>query len=310
MDDVRLTVLDQLDQLEEVVLEGSRLPFTGGRLVNEGDAVEVLDAVREALPKEIERAGKLIERRDDFINTARRQAEEIVQQAQRQREQLVNSAAIRQEAERQVNDLRDQTRQQCEQLLQTTRQQGARFEQEVQAKIAEQEQIFSARRQQLEQEALQRRQELEQEVVELRRQAAEQHDINRAQALKDLEAIRNEGLRLQKEGHAEAERIHNDSLQFRQQTQQQCEALIHRSRQEAAGVQDGANRYAEQTLGELEARLKDMAQIVIGGRQELVKIQSIRSDLGSKQSNPAQAAAPIIRGRRSSSRFRSMKGNG
>ena len=76
MDDVRLTVLDQLDQLEEVVLEGSRLPFTGGRLVNEGDAVEVLDAVREALPKEIERAAKLIERRDDFINTARQQAEE------------------------------------------------------------------------------------------------------------------------------------------------------------------------------------------------------------------------------------------
>ena len=79
MDDVRLTVLDQLDQLEEVVLEGSRLPFTGGRLVNEGDAVEVLDAVRDALPKEIERAAKLIERRDDFINTARQQAEDIVQ---------------------------------------------------------------------------------------------------------------------------------------------------------------------------------------------------------------------------------------
>ena len=34
MNDVRFSVLDQLDQLEEVVLEGSRLPFTGGRLVN------------------------------------------------------------------------------------------------------------------------------------------------------------------------------------------------------------------------------------------------------------------------------------
>ena len=146
--------------------------------------------------------------------------------------------------------------------------------------------------------------------MELRRQAAEQHDINRTQAQKDLEVIRNEGLRLQKESRDEAERIHNDSLQFRQQTQQQCEALIHRSRQEAAGVQDGANRYAEQTLGELEARLKEMAQIVTGGRQELVKIQSIRSDLGSTQSNQPQTAAPTNRGRRSSSRFRSMKGIG
>ena len=117
-------------------------------------------------------------------------------------------------------------------------------------------------------------------------------------------------MRLQKESRDEAERIHNDALQFRQQTQQQCEALIHRSRQEAAGVQDGANRYAEQTLGELEARLKEMAQIVTGGRQELVKIQSIRSDLGSTQSNQPQTAAPTNRGRRSSSRFRSMKGIG
>ena len=72
MNDVRFTVLDQLDQLEEVVLEGSRLPFTGGRLVNETDAVELLDSVREGLPKELERAAKLIDRRDEFINTARK----------------------------------------------------------------------------------------------------------------------------------------------------------------------------------------------------------------------------------------------
>ena len=39
MNDVRFSVLDQLDQLEEVVLEGSRLPFTGGRVVKETDAV-------------------------------------------------------------------------------------------------------------------------------------------------------------------------------------------------------------------------------------------------------------------------------
>ena len=81
MNEVRFNVIDQLDQLEEVVLEGTRLPFSGSRLVNETDAVEVLDAVREALPKELERAGQLLERRDSFISSARQQAEDIVQQA-------------------------------------------------------------------------------------------------------------------------------------------------------------------------------------------------------------------------------------
>ena len=96
MSDIRFAVLDQLDQLEDVFLEGSRVPFSGGRLVNENDAVELLDAIREALPGEVARAAQLLERRDSFINTAKQQAEELVQQGKRQHEQLVSSATVRQ----------------------------------------------------------------------------------------------------------------------------------------------------------------------------------------------------------------------
>ncbi len=100
MSEPRFTVLEQLDQLEEIVLEGSRIPFSGGRLVNEQEAIEVLDAVRETLPGQVNQADQLLQKRDDFITTARKQAEEIVQQANQQREQLVNAASIRQEAEK------------------------------------------------------------------------------------------------------------------------------------------------------------------------------------------------------------------
>ena len=116
-------------------------------------------------------------------------------------------------------------------------------------------------------------------------------------------------MRLQKEARDEAERLHNDALQFRQQTQQQCESLIQRSRQEAASVQDGANRYAEQTLGELEVRLKEMAQVVMAGRQELVKIQTIRP-MNESQGDGEGKTVPISRARRAATRLRSMKGTG
>merc|ERR1712097_20741 len=109
-------------------------------------------------------------------------------------------------------------------------------------------------------------------------QLAEHHERSRQQSAQELEQIRNEGVKLQKEAQSEAERIHHDALQFRQQTQQQCESLIQRTRHDAASAGDGANRYAEQTLGELEQRLKEMAQVVLAGRQELVKIQMIRPD--------------------------------
>ena len=60
MSEIRLSVLDQLDLLEEIMLEGSRIPFSGGRLVNEQDAVELLDAVRDAMPGQVAEADQLL----------------------------------------------------------------------------------------------------------------------------------------------------------------------------------------------------------------------------------------------------------
>jgi hypothetical protein len=283
MSEVHITVLDQLDQLEDIVLDGSRIPFSGGRLVNEQDAIEVMDALRESLPSQITQAAELIRQRDSFVEKARQQAEEIVSAARREREQLIATASIRHEAERHVAEMREQTRLQCEQMIGQARQQAAQTEQELQSRMAQLEQQFAVRRQQLEQEAQTRRQQLEAEAAERNRVLVEQHERSRQQAMQELETIRQEGLRVQRDSQVEAERLHNDALQFRQQTQQQCDALIARSRQEASTIQEGANRYAEQVLGELEGRLKELSQVVLGGRRELVRMQ-----------NPEAAANPAV----------------
>jgi hypothetical protein len=115
---------------------------------------------------------------------------------------------------------------------------------------------------------------------------------------------------VQRDSQAEAERVHNDALQFRQQTQQQCEALISRSRQESATIQEGANRYAEQVLGELEGRLQDMGKVVVAGRRELVRLQSV-DPTSLVPSNPPHAeanAVPISRARRAAERLRQATG--
>jgi cell division septum initiation protein DivIVA len=280
MADPQITVLDQLDQLEEVVLDGSRSPVSGGRLVNETDAMEVIDALREAIPPQLALARDLLNQKDDFIGKARHQADDILQAAQREREQLINSAGIRQEAERQVNEMREQARQHCDQLLLQARAQAAQADQEQQMRLAQLEQQFAARRQQLEQEAAERQ-----------RLLVEQHDRNRQQAMAELEQIRQEGLRVQQASQAEAERLQNDALQFRQQTQQQCDALVARSRQEASSVVDGANRYAEQVLGELESRLRDLSQVVLGGRCELVRLQNPETTASANAGAPQDKAS-------------------
>ena len=289
MSDTRITVLDQLDQLEEIVLDGSRIPFSGGRLVNEQDAIEAMDALRESLPLQISQAEELLRQREGFIEKARQQAEEIAVQARREREQLIHSHAILQEAERQSAEVREKTRQKSEQLQGQLRAQAAQAEQEHHLRMAKMEQDYAGRRQQLEQEAQGRRQHLEAEAVDRSRQLMEQHERARQQALQELEAIRQEGVRVQRESQTEAERLHQEAIQFRQQTQQQCDALVARSRQEAGSIQDGANRYAEQVLGELETRLKDLSQVVLGGRRELMRLQG--------KDSPTAGALPPASGR-------------
>lgn len=286
MAEAAITVLNQLDQLEEVVLEGSRIPFSGGRLVNEQDAIEVIDALRDCLPDQLQLAVDLIRQREDYISQAKNQADEIVTTARREREQLISTASIRQEAERQVAQLRDQARLQCEQVLSQARQQAAKAELEQQSRLAQMEQQFALRRQQLEQDAADRNQQL-----------VTQHERARQQAMAEVDQIRQEGLRLQRDSQAEAERLHNDALQFRQQTQMQCDALVARSRQEAATIREGANSYAEQVLGELEGRLQEMAQVVLGGRHELLRLQNSEGDSQRNPNDPRQGTKPSRRSR-------------
>lgn len=320
MSETRITVLDQLDQLEEIVLDGSRIPFSGGRLVNEQDAIEAMDALREALPLQISQADELLRQREGFIEKAKQQAEEIVAQARRERDQLIATSSVRQEAERQAADVREQSRLQAEQLQAQARAQAAQAEQEHQGRMAQMDQAFAARRQQLEQEAQQRRTQLEAEAVDRSRQLMEQHERVRQQALQELEAIRQESLRVQRDSQAEAERLHQEAIQFRQQTQQQCDVLVARTRQDAGAIQDGANRYAEQVLGELETRLQDLSQIVLGGRRELMRLQGkdTPSTSGashhsvSSHGDPSQGVDPnsAVRGRaqQAASRLRRAAG--
>jgi hypothetical protein len=149
---------------------------------------------------------------------------------------------------------------------------------------------------------------MEQEAAERNRHLVEQHERARQQAMQELEGIRQEGLRIQRESQSEAERLHSDALQFGKQTQQQCEALVARTRQEAATIQEGANRYAEQVLGELEVRPKELSQVVLGGRQELGRLQG--PDLTAQRPAASAETTTASPTRRATNRLRRAVGRG
>ena len=55
------TVIDLVDQLEELVSTGRRVPFTAGVVVNEDEVLELIDRTRLGLPDELMQARHLLE---------------------------------------------------------------------------------------------------------------------------------------------------------------------------------------------------------------------------------------------------------
>ncbi|WP_320667715.1 hypothetical protein [Prochlorococcus sp. MIT 1307] len=304
MEEVHLSTLDQLDQLEEILLDGNRIPFSGNRLINEQDVIDLLDEIRESIPREIVNASEILKNGDKYLQKSKVMAEDILTKAKQERNRLVNSDGVRQEAERQILELQNYSRKKCEEIINNAHKRAAKIENEMQLKISQQERMYAINRQKLEKEAAERKTMIENRDKELTADLKKRYENNNNKALEQLEKCRQESLKLKIETQKEAERINNEAILLKQQTQQQCDSLILQSRNEAAFLQEGANKYAEQTLIELESRLRELNQVVLAGRSELGKIKSIAS-MRQEKSIGNTGAIPLRKIRSHSSKIKS-----
>ncbi len=76
------TVIDLVDQLEELVSTGRRVPFTAGVVVNEDEVLELIDRTRLALPDELTQARHLLEDQRRVLVDADQEAERILTRAE------------------------------------------------------------------------------------------------------------------------------------------------------------------------------------------------------------------------------------
>ena len=243
--------LDQLDQLEEIILQGLRLPLTGMLLVDEEETLEALSRIRESFPPLFQQAQTLIEQRQDYLKQARSQGASLIQEAKDKGEQLIQQAI--QESERRAKQVMAEAVAQRDVLLDKTRQAIARKEQGLQKNFAQAEQQFAARRSQLEQEYITRK---DQQNRHLEQQ--------RLQALQELERINQEKLKLKELTRREAEDIRQEMRTLCQKAHAHCEELT----RQAAVTRQEADHYARQVLDELNGKLQDLQQMVGAQRQE------------------------------------------
>ncbi|MCP3933963.1 MAG: ATP synthase F0 subunit B [Actinomycetia bacterium] len=89
-------------RIREVIalLQAARpMPLSSSVVVNRDEVVAALESMLDDLPEEVRRARWLLKERDEFLESARGEAEAIVEQAARQAEAMVQRSEVVRQAE-------------------------------------------------------------------------------------------------------------------------------------------------------------------------------------------------------------------
>lgn len=99
-----MEILQLVDQLEQVLNRGYRLPLSSSLVVSEEECMRLIDQMRISVPSAIKESQRMIAERDRILDDARREAESIIEQARQHALEMIDQSAVtqaaRQEAER------------------------------------------------------------------------------------------------------------------------------------------------------------------------------------------------------------------
>lgn len=98
-------ILYLVDQLEELVGIGKRVPFSGRVMVEEEEFLVLVDQLRAAVPTEIRQAQRVIKDRERIVGEAQDEAARIVQVARDRAEAMVSQHGIVAEARQRSEDI-------------------------------------------------------------------------------------------------------------------------------------------------------------------------------------------------------------
>jgi cell division septum initiation protein DivIVA len=111
-----LDVLYLLDQLEEVLGAGSRVPLTSRTLVDEPEILDIIDQIRLSIPEEIKAAKRLTDERDQVLADARAEADRILLDADAQVAERLGEHHMVRAAEARAGDIQDRALQQAAEI--------------------------------------------------------------------------------------------------------------------------------------------------------------------------------------------------
>src|SRR5215208_4988032 len=87
-------ILELLDQLDEALAAGRKMPFGGGLTVDRKRFADLIDELRLAIPANVRQARGIIERGEQAITEAQAEAQRIVAAAERDAAERVGGSEV------------------------------------------------------------------------------------------------------------------------------------------------------------------------------------------------------------------------
>ena len=169
VEEIGFALIDEIDRLEDIILDGLSIPLLNKTLVDEEAITRQLDELRLNIPDCYAQAVEILAQREKIITDAQNYAQKVVENAQRKASQLLDESRIVQQAENKAYQVKRQVQEDCENLQRKT--------------MSEVEQI----RNKIQQEATKLKKQTIMEAEEIHREADKYTDSVLSRLEKDLQ---------------------------------------------------------------------------------------------------------------------------
>ena len=106
----------KLHQLELMVAEAKQVPLSASIMLNRAEVDGLVTELRDSLPDELRQARWILKERDEVLDKARRQADEMLADAESERQRLIARTEVVQAANREADRIIQEAEEQARQL--------------------------------------------------------------------------------------------------------------------------------------------------------------------------------------------------
>jgi vacuolar-type H+-ATPase subunit H len=111
-------IFELIDRLEDLVAQGSRVPWGGKIMIEEDEILALVDQLRMAMPQEIKQARRVVHDRQKIITDAQTEADKILAVAKERAEYLMNEQGLVNEAKARSEEILRQSREHSRKSMQ------------------------------------------------------------------------------------------------------------------------------------------------------------------------------------------------